>query len=60
MSKDTKENAQQIKRFLESFQDGAKKAREQASKFDKVLSDKISKVEEASKEVVRYVEKKSE
>lgn len=58
MSQQTKEDAQHIKKFFETIKEGAQQSGEHAQRFDKDLSKKIRKVEEASQEVVKHIEEK--
>jgi hypothetical protein len=59
MSKDTKEQADHIKRYFQTVKEGTKQAEQQSVKFDKDLSKKIQKVQEASQEVVKHIEEKN-
>jgi hypothetical protein len=60
MSDEIKKQADQIKKFFQTVEEGTKQAGKEAVKFDKDLSKKIQKVEKAAEEVVKHVEKKSE
>lgn len=60
MSDEIKKQADQIKKFFQTVEEGTKQAGKEAVKFDKDLVKKIQKVEKAAEEVVKHVEKKSE
>lgn len=58
MSQQNKENAEQIKKFFKTVKDGSKQAADKSQSFDKALSNKIQKVQEASQEVIKHFEGK--
>ncbi len=58
MSKETKEQAETIKRIFEQVKEGSEKYKKQADGFDKELVKKIEKVQEGAQEVVKHIEKK--
>lgn len=59
MSKESKELVQKVKTSFNAVKEGSNKLAEQTAKFDKQLSEKIRRVEETSKEVVKHIEERS-
>lgn len=59
MSKESKETVEKVKRSFEVVREGASKLAEDTAKFDRGLSEKIRRVEETSKEVVKHIEERS-
>ena len=60
MSKETKELVEKVKRTFEVVKEGAGRLAEDASKFDKGLSEKIRRVEESSQDIIEHINKKTE
>lgn len=58
-SKESKQQAEVIKKVFETVKEGSKKYIDQSTKFDKDLADKIKKVQQGADEVVKHIEKKS-
>lgn len=59
MSKESKETVEKVKKSFEVVKEGANRLAEETAKFDRGLSEKIRRVEETSKEVVRHIEERS-
>lgn len=59
MSNESKEVIQKVKKSFEIVKEGAGKLAEETVKLDKELSEKIRRVEETSKEVVKHIEERS-
>lgn len=59
MSKESKEVIEKVRQSFEVVKRGANRLAEETSNIDKELSQKIRRVEETSKEVVKYIEERS-
>lgn len=59
MSKESKEVIEKVRRTFEVVKQGADRLAEETVKIDKELSQKIRRVEETSKEVVKHIEERS-
>lgn len=59
MSKESKEVIEKVRRTFEVVKQGTDRLAEETVKIDKELSQKIRRVEETSKEVVKHIEERS-
>ncbi len=59
MSKESKEVIEKVRKAFEVVKEGTSKLAEETVKFDRDLSEKIRRVEETSKEVVKHIEERS-
>jgi len=59
MSKESKQVIEKVRKTFELVKEGTNKLAEETVKFDKDLSEKIRRVEETSKEVVKHIEERS-